>query len=370
MIVGIPKEIKNNENRVGLTPQGVKELITNGHDVFIEKNAGINAGFSDQEYLIAGAKILSTLEEIYFNSDIVIKVKEPQEVEIPLIKPNHIIYTYLHLAADKSLTLKLLKTKATFIAYETVQLKNGSLPLLAPMSEIAGKISATLGMYFLSSPQKGKGLFLSGVTGTKRGKVVILGAGIAGQGALKVIYSLGCQVIILDKNIEKLKYINDLYHNQVETLYSNESNIQNSIQNSDLIIGTVLIPGNKTPKLIKKDDLCLLEKGSVLVDISIDQGGCFETSKPTTHENPIYSVNGITHYCVTNIPGAYPKSSTIALTNATFNYLKSICNLGLKEAIKKYPELETGVNLHNGHCTYRIISSLFDLEFFDLKSIL
>lgn len=361
MIIGLPKEIKNNESRVALTPFNVAELIKKNHTVFVQENAGINSGFSNESYLKAGAQILPTIEDIYNKSTFIVKVKEPQELELKLIKNHHIIYTYFHLAASRSLTESLLKTGATCIAYETIQLPNGTLPLLAPMSEIAGKVAMSFGLCFLANPQGGKGLFLSGVTGTKRGKVIIIGAGTAGQNALKIAYGIGADVTILDTDLEKLRYVSDIYHNKITTLYSSRSNLLHSLKDADLVIGTVLIPGDKAPKLILKEDLKLMEKGSVLVDISIDQGGCFETSRITTHDNPTYEVDGIIHYCVANIPGAFALTSTTALTNSTFKYLVKILDLGLEKAVNIYPELKGGVNIYKGQLTHEIVANAFEL---------
>ncbi|MCJ8341534.1 MAG: alanine dehydrogenase [Cetobacterium sp.] len=366
MIIGVPREIKNNENRVGLTPEGVKKLIEQNHKVYIEKDAGIGSGFSNEEYIRAGGQILYSLKDIYEKSNFIIKVKEPQEIELSFIRENQVIFTYFHLASNEKLTRKLIEKKCICIAYETIEKENRFLPLLFPMSEVAGKSSVILGGYFLSKVNKGKGLLLGGTVGTRSGKIVIIGAGTVGQNALKFAYGLGANVIILDIDIEKLKYLEDIYQNQIETLYSNRENILKVISEGDLIIGTVLIPGDRAPKLILKEDLKLIPKGSLLMDISIDQGGCFETSMATTHENPIYEVDGINHYCVTNIPGAFSETSTKALTNVTYKYLEVLVNNPLEKAIKKYPELVGGINLYKGKCTNKVISKLYNLEFHKL----
>lgn len=370
MFIGLPKEIKNNESRVALTPSNVAELIKKNHSVFVQENAGIKSGFSNESYANVGAIIVPTIEDVYLKATLIVKVKEPQISELSLIKSHHIIYTYLHLAANRSLTEALLNSGATCIAYETIQLPNKTLPLLSPMSEIAGKVAMSFGLCFLSNPNGGKGLFLSGVTGTKRGKVLIIGAGTAGQSALKIAFGIGADVTILDTDLDKLRYINDVYNNKVTTLYSSRSNILDSLKDADLVLGTVLIPGDKAPKLITKEDLQLMEPGSVLVDISIDQGGCFETSKVTTHDNPTYVVDGIIHYCVANIPGAFALTSTTALTNSTFKYLDKIVNLGLKKAINIYPELKDGINTYKGHLTHETIAHAFNLPSTDILTLL
>ena len=370
MFIGLPKEIKNSEARIALTPANVFDLTQKNHTVFVQENAGTKSGYSDEDYIKAGGTMLPTIEDVYEKATLIVKVKEPQPSELLLIKSHHTIYTYLRLAADRNLTETLLNSGATCIAYETIQLPNRTLPLLSPMSEIAGKVAMSFGLCFLSNPNGGKGLFISGVAGTRRGKVVIIGAGVAGQSALKIAYGVGADVTILDTDLEKLRYVNDIYHNKVETLYSSKANIQHCLKHADLVIGTVLIPGDKAPKLVTKEDLKLMEKGSVLVDISIDQGGCFETSRPTTHENPTYVVDGIIHYCVANIPGAFALTSTNALTNSTFKYLDKIVNLGLKEAIKIHPELKGGVNIYNNNITYEIVAQTFELPFKDLSTLL
>lgn len=365
MRIGIPKEIKNNENRVGLLPYAVAQLVGDGHTVYVEKNAATGIGVTDQQYEEVGAFILNTPEEIFNSSDMIIKVKEPQPSEIALFKPHHIVYTYLHLAADKVLTEALMKTGATFIAYETITGKNNSLPLLRPMSEVAGKVAVQVGANYLQKNNGGKGILLGGATGVLPGKVVIIGAGVSGQSALKVAVGLGADVTVLDIDIDKLSYLDDIYGTQIKTLYSTKANIENSIIDADLVIGCILLPGAKAPKLITEEMIKKMEKGSVLVDVAIDQGGCFETSKPTTHENPVYLVHGILHYCVANIPGASPLTSTYALNNATLKYARELASLGVVESCKKHSNLLAGLSIFNGKLVDKTVAKDLDLEFLE-----
>ncbi len=348
MNIGVPKEIKNNENRVGLTPASVEQLVKDGHVVYIEKDAGAGINLSDEDYVKAGGIILESSKEVFLKSKLIIKVKEPQKNEINLLKSHHILFTYLHLAADLEQTKGLLASGATCIAYETIQLEDNSIPLLAPMSQVAGKMASQVASYYLQKSNGGKGILPGGVPGTKRANYVILGAGVAGLNALQVAVGLGAHVTILDIDINKLNSIDKLYGNRVNTLFSNEENINKILKEADVVIGTVLIPGAKAPKLIKKSHLKILGKGSVLVDVAIDQGGCFESSKSTTHENPVYFVEGILHYCVANMPGAFAQTSTYALNNATLKYTKQLANKGLKEACMNYKELLKGINVING----------------------
>ncbi|MBP6063117.1 MAG: alanine dehydrogenase [Fusobacteriaceae bacterium] len=367
MKIGIPKEIKNNENRVGMLPSGVSQLVADGNTVYVEKNAAIGIGIGDDEYIKAGAVILNSLEEVFEKSDMIIKVKEPQPREIALFRPDHLVYTYLHLSADKELTEGLMKTGATYVAYETVTGKNGTLPLLLPMSEVAGRMGTQVGATYLQKNYGGKGILLGGVTGTERAKVVIIGAGISGQSALKMAVGLNADVTILDIDIEKLRYLDDLYGNKIKTLYSTKDNIEKSVINADLVIGCVLLPGAKAPKLVTEEMIKKMQKGTVLVDIAIDQGGCFETSKATTHENPIYFVHDVLHYCVANMPGAFPKTSTYALNNATLGYARALAKLGAVEACKKYPDLANGLSILNGKLTDKTVAHDLDLPYSELK---
>ncbi len=361
MKIGVPKEIKVAEYRVGLRPDQVKELVDLKHEVFVQTQAGIEVGFSDADYEKAGGKILTSLKEVYQKTDLIVKVKEPIEQEWSYIKPYQFIYAFFHLAADKKLTQSLMQQQATCFAYETIEDKKGLLPLLIPMSEVAGRMAVQVGMRFLQKDFKGKGLLLGAVPGVKKGSVVILGAGAAGMNALKMAYGLGAKVTLIDISMEKLAYVEDLYQGQVQTLYSNEKNIFESVQQADLVVGAVLIKGALAPKLVTKKMIQEMEKKSVLVDISIDQGGCFETSKITTHNEPIHEVEGIYHYGVTNMPGAVPKTSTYALTNVTFPILKRILKEGV-DSIKKDPLLKKGFNIFQGKLVYEQVAKDLDLE--------
>lgn len=363
MIIGIPKEIKDNESRVSLTPGGAKELVKAGHTVYIQNTAGDNSGFSDESYIAAGAKMLPVIESVYMKSDMIVKVKEPAEPEYSLIKPNQIVFTYFHFASEKDLTYAMLKSGATCIAYETVEKKDRSLPLLIPMSEIAGRMAIQEGARFLEKPQGGRGLLIGGVPGVKPAKVLILGGGVVGYNAALVAAGMGADVTITDISLPRLRYLSEVLPLNVKTLYSSTFNIENELPLADLVIGSVLIPGAKTPHLITKDMLKLLRKGSLMVDVAIDQGGCFETSRPTTHTSPVYTVEGIEHYCVTNIPGAVPYSSTLALTNSTFPYVMMLANKGWKQACKEDSSLALGLNIVNGKVTYRAVAETYGLNY-------
>jgi len=363
--IGIPREIKVKESRVACTPGGVRMLVHAGHDVFVEKNAGAESGFHDDQYSEAGARIVTTTDDAWA-SDMVIKVKEPIEPEYKYLRPGLLLFTYLHLAADRPLTEKLVETKTTGIAYETVRVGR-RLPLLEPMSEIAGRMSTIVGAYYLSKAQGGKGVLLSGVPGVMPGKVVILGGGTAGVNAGRIAAGLGAKVTILEVDLEKMQFLDATMHGSVHTLYSNEQNILELLASVDLFIGAVLLPGAKAPKLIKRDMLNQMKPGTVFVDIAIDQGGCAETSHPTTHEDPIYIEEDIVHYCVANMPAAYARTSTQALTNSTSQYIAQIANLGYKEAMRQVPELLSGVNTHDGHVTYRAVAKAHGLPYQELR---
>lgn len=363
MKIGIPKEIKNNENRVGMLPFAVSQLVADGNIVYVEKNAAIGLGIEDEEYVKAGAIVLPTLEEVFEKSQMIIKVKEPQPREIALFRPDHLVYTYLHLSADKELTEGLMKTGATYVAYETVTGKNGTLPLLLPMSEVAGRMATQVGATYLQKNNGGKGILLGGVTGTKRAKVVIIGAGISGQNAIKMAVGLNAEVTVLDVDIDKLRYLDDIYGNQIKTLYSTKDNIEKSVINADLVIGCVLLPGAKAPKLVTEEMIKKMEKGTVLVDVAIDQGGCFETSKATTHEKPIYFVHDVLHYCVANMPGAFPLTSTYALNNATLKYARELAKLGAREACKKYKDLANGLSIIDGKLVDKTVAHDLELTY-------
>ena len=362
MIVAVPKEIKNNENRVGLTPSGVSELVKQGHNLYVQTAAGLGSGFSDDDYKNAGAKISQSIEDIYEVAEMVVKVKEPIEPEYQLIKKDQLLFTYFHFASSKPLTDAMIKRRAVCIAYETVRRQDGSLPLLIPMSEVAGRMSVQQGAKYLEKPMQGRGILLGGVPGVSPAKVMILGGGIVGTEAAKMAAGLGADVTILDLNLERLRYLSEIMPANVRTIMSSEFNISRMIRNHDLIIGAVLIPGAKAPNLITKDMLKEMRSGTVLVDVAVDQGGCFETTKPTTHENPVYTIDGVLHYSVANMPGAVPYTSTLALTNSTFPYVTQLANMGWKEACNKNEELKQGLNIISGKVVHEGVASAFDLD--------
>ncbi|MBZ4643981.1 MAG: ald [Deferribacteraceae bacterium] len=369
MIIGVPKEIKNNENRVSMTPAGVHQFIAAGHEVIIQKNAGIGSGISDEEYIKEGAKIMDTAKEIFDNAEMIIKVKEPQPAEIEMLKEGQILYTYLHLAPDKPQTLGLLNKKVVGIAYETIEV-NRKLPLLEPMSEVAGKMASMMAAHFLAKPYGGRGMLAGGVAGTHSAKFVILGGGTAGINAAKIAAGLGAKVVVMDINLERMRYLEDVLPKNCETIMSNRYNIMNEIKGADAVIGTVLIPGAKAPHLITRDMLKLMQPGSVIVDVSIDQGGCVETSRPTTHQDPVYVVDGIIHYCVANMPGAYARTSTFALTNATLPFGLEIANKGWKKAAIDNPAIFKGVNVYDGHITIKPVAEAHGLPYTDLSLLI
>ena len=359
MIVGVPKEIKNNENRVGVTPAGVFELIKVGHSVYIQENAGFGSGFTDTDYKVVGANILSSIEEVYAICDMIVKVKEPIEDEYALIKPKQVIFTYFHFASSEVLTKAMIKSNAICIAYETVEDEDGSLPLLIPMSEVAGRMAVQQGAKYLEKPIKGRGVLLGGVPGVPPGKVLVLGAGTVGIQAAKMAAGLGAHVTIMDVNMNQLRYVNDVMPNHVVTEFSSAYNIKQRIKNHDLIIGGVLLKGAKAPKLITKDMLKLMRPGTVLIDVAVDQGGCIETTRPTTHEDPIFIIDDIVHYCVANMPGAVPYTSTLALTNVTLPYVLKLANNGWEIACEQDKTLGKGLNILNGKVVYPEINKAF-----------
>jgi alanine dehydrogenase len=370
MIVGILKEIKAEENRVSMTPGGVELLTEHGHTVLVEKNAGLNSGFDNSRYKEHGAKIVNTPSEIYKRSDMVMHVKEPLPSEHKLIKKNQIIFTYLHLAASKKLTQALIKTNSVNIAYETIQKEDGSLPLLTPMSEVAGRMSVLQGSKYLEMEHGGHGVLLGGVPGVDPGTVLIIGGGTVGTHAAKTACGLGAKVYILDKNLERLRYLSDIMPKNCFLLMSKPATIRRLISIANVVVGAVLIPGAKAPKLVTRSMLKLMKKGAVLVDVAIDQGGCFETSKPTTHSDPIYNVDGIVHYCVANMPGALPMTSTLALTNATLPYALEIANKGWKKAMKENTEIKLGANIVNGKITYKGVADAFGLKYTPIDNLI
>ncbi|AZJ22692.1 alanine dehydrogenase [Bacillus wiedmannii] len=370
MRIGIPTEIKNNENRVAMTPAGAVHLVQNGHEVFVQKGSGIGSGFTDEEYVQAGAKLVETAEEAW-NQDMVMKVKEPVASEYGYFREGLILFTYLHLAPEPELTKALIDNKVVSIAYETVQLDNRSLPLLAPMSEVAGRMSAQIGAQFLEKNKGGKGILLAGVPGVKRGKVTIIGGGQAGTNAAKIAVGLGADVTIIDLSAERLRQLDDIFGNQVKTLMSNPYNIAEAVKESDLVIGAVLIPGAKAPKLVTEEMIQSMEPGSVVVDIAIDQGGIFETTdRITTHDNPTYEKHGVVHYAVANMPGAVPRTSTLALTNVTVPYAVQIANKGYKDACLGNTALLKGINTLDGYVTFEAVAEAHGLQYADAKELL
>lgn len=367
MKIGIPKEIKNNENRVGATPAGVSELVRHGHEVFVQHTAGEGSGFADADYEKAGAKILPTIEDVYAIGEMIIKVKEPIEPEYKLVNKSQVLFTYFHFASDLALTEAMIKSGAVCIAYETVRGKDGSLPLLIPMSEVAGRMAVQEGARFLEKPQGGMGVLLGGVPGVKPAKVLVLGAGVVGRNAALIAAGMGADVTICDISLPTLRHCADVMPKNVKTLYSNRHNIECELPSTDLVISSVLIPGAKAPHLITKDMLPLMKKGSVVVDVAIDQGGSLDTSKATTHSEPTYVVDGVVHYAVANIPGAVPFTSTLALTNATLPYAVRLADLGWQEACGKDPGLAEGVNIVDGKVTYKAVAEAFDLPYSPLS---
>lgn len=370
MKIGVPKEIKANESRVALIPAGVELLRANGHTVLVEKTAGLGSGFTDEDYQAAGAEIISCAEEIYHEAEMIVKVKEPLPQEYGLIRQQQIVFTYFHFAASRELTEAMVKTKCVAVAYETVQDENGSLPLLIPMSEVAGRMSIQEGARYLEKLHGGKGILLGGVPGVEPASVVILGGGIVGTNAAKIAAGLGARVTILDISLEKLRYLDDVMPKNVITIMSNPANIRRAITEADLLVGAVLIPGAKAPKLVTHEMLKLMKRGSVIVDVAVDQGGCIETIKPTTHDNPVYKIDGVIHYGVANMPGAVPMTSTIALTNATLPYTIQISNLGFPAVAKKHPAISRGVNIAFGKVTYRSVADAFKLPYTPVDRVL
>ncbi len=370
MIVGVPKEIKTNENRISMTPGGVELVVSNGHQVIVEDNCGINSGFTNQMYIDAGASIEADVDKLWAQADMIVKVKEPQAVEIARTHPGQIVFTYFHFAADKDLTMGFLKTNAWAVAYETIENRNRKLPLLEPMSEVAGRMATQEGARFLEHKSGGRGVLLGGVPGVRPGTVMVLGGGIVGTHATKIAAGMGAHVYILDINLDRLRDLEDIMPKNVTTLYSSPSNIRELLPEVDLVIGAVLLPGAKAPRLITRDMLRLMKKGSVIVDVAVDQGGCVETCKPTTHENPTFVVDDVLHYCVANMPGAVPYTSTIALTNATLPYVVKLANKGVKAALKEDDGFALGLNMIDGKVTCEAVADAFGLEFTPVDQVL
>jgi alanine dehydrogenase len=367
MIIGVPQEIKNNEFRVGLTPGNVSGLCKQGHTVLIQRGAGEQIGLTDEAYRIAGASLVDSAAEIFHKAEMIVKVKEPLPEEYPLLREGQILYTYLHLAADERLTKALMERKIVGIAYETIQPADGSLPLLAPMSAVAGRMATQIGATYLQHDHGGKGMLLGGVTGVDRANVVVLGGGVVGVNAAKMAVGLGAKVSILDVNVTRLDYLSDVFGNEITTLYSNSEQVEKAVTNADLVIGAVLVPGAKAPKLVTRDMIAKMQPGGVVVDVAVDQGGSVETCRPTSHEHPTYTVDGVIHYAVPNMPGAVPRTSTYALTNVTMKYAVMLANMGWREAIAKDEALLKGVNILNGKVAYKQVAVDLGLPFEPVK---
>lgn len=370
MIIGVPKEIKNNENRVALTPAGVAELKKHGHTVYVQATAGVGSGFGDAEYIAAGATMLPTIEDVYGIAEMIIKVKEPIASEYPLIKKDQLLFTYFHFASSEPLTHAMIERGAVCLAYETVEKTDRSLPLLVPMSEVAGRMAIQEGAKYLEKPSGGKGILLGGVPGVPPAKVLVLGGGIVGTQAAKMAAGLGARVVIMDVSLPRLRHLSDIMPPNVTTIMSNDYNIREAIAEADLVVGAVLIPGAKAPHLITRDMLKLMKAGTVVVDVAVDQGGCIETCTPTTHENPTFIIDDIVHYCVANMPGAVPYTSTLALTNATLPYAVQLANKGWKKACSENEELKKGLNVANGKIVYKGVADAWNLAFNEVEDIL
>ncbi|MBQ7866940.1 MAG: alanine dehydrogenase [Clostridia bacterium] len=370
MIIGTTKELKNHEYRVGLTPDNILSFVAHGHTVYVETRAGEGAGFSDEAYTAAGAVVLDTAAEVYAKCDMIVKVKEPEPSEYNLLREGQLLFTYLHLAANPQLAAELIQRGVNAVAYETITDKEGNLPCLRPMSQVAGRLSIQEGAKYLERSFGGRGLLLGGVPGVERGKIAIIGGGIAGTYAAKAAVGMDAQVTLLDINLNRLSYLEDVFGASVTTLYSTEANIRKCLAEADLVIGSVLIPGGATPKLVRREHLKLMKKGAVIVDIAIDQGGCCESSHVTTHDNPVFIEDGVVHYCVGNMPGAVPYTSTVALSNATFRYAMQMADLGLEEAARKDPGLAKGINICNHQCTNRNVADSLGLSYMPVEEVI
>ena len=369
MIVGVPKEIKDNEYRVALVPAGVRALVENGHRVLIERSAGEGSGISDEEYLRVGAEVKESAQAVFGEAEMIVKVKEPLPEEYDLLNEGQILFTYLHLAPALELTKALLRRKVIGIAYETVELADGSLPLLTPMSEIAGRLSIQVGAYYLQKENGGSGVLLGGVPGVKAGAVTIIGGGVVGTNAAQMALGLGANVTILTRNVNRLRYLSEVLHGNLTTLVENSITIENSVINADLVVGAVLVPGGRAPCLVTRDMISKMRKGSVIVDVAVDQGGCCETTKPTTHTDPVFTVDGVIHYCVANMPGAVSRTSTFALTNVTLPYVLKLANLGYKEAMQTDKALRKGLNVFKGKLVYAPVAGSLGLHYTPLEEI-
>ncbi len=369
MIVGVPKEIKDNEYRVAMTPGGVMQMVGMGHEVWVETHAGDGSGFTDDEFARVGAKIVPTAADAWA-ADFVVKVKEPQSAEFQFLRPDLVLFTYLHLAAEKTLTRAMLESGVTGIAYETVELASGYLPLLTPMSEVAGRMSIQVGAHYLERMNGGRGKLLGGIPGVRSADVIIIGGGVVGTNAAQVALGMGAHVVIIDLNLDRLRYLEEVLHGRLTTLSSNPLTIAEAVKRADLLIGAVLVKGAKAPKLVTREMINTMNPGSVVVDVAVDQGGCIETTRPTTHSNPTFYVKDVLHYCVTNMPGAVPRTSTYGLSNATLPYMVKLANLGAEAAIRKDPALALGVNTCKGKVVYPAVAEAFDLEYTPLESLL
>jgi alanine dehydrogenase len=370
MKIGVPREIKTLEFRVGMTPAGVRELVSDGHQVFVESNAGEGIGMSNADYVAAGAKVLATADEVFAKTDMIVKVKEPQLKECAMLREDQVLFTYLHLAADPAQTAALVKSGTTAIAYETVTAQDGSLPLLTPMSEVAGRLSIQAGAFALQKANGGRGILLGGVPGVRPAKVLVIGGGVAGANAADMAVGLGAALTVLDRSLPRLRQLDEIWGGRVRTVYSTKDAIDELTVESDLVIGAVLVAGAAAPKLVSAQNVRDMNNGSVMVDISIDQGGCFETSRPTTHAEPTYVVDGVVHYCVTNMPGAVPRTSTFALTNATLPFVKSLAKHGWREAMARDPHLANGLNVHAGHVNHEAVARDLGYEYRSAKDVL
>jgi alanine dehydrogenase len=370
MRIGVPKEIKTLEFRVGMTPAGVRELVNEGHEVLVESNAGLGIGMFDADYERAGAKIVGTAKDVFDGAELIVKVKEPQLPECAMLREDQVLFTYLHLAADPAQTKALVESGTTAIAYETVTAPDGTLPLLTPMSEVAGRLSIQAGAYHLQKANGGRGVLLGGVPGVRAAQVIIIGGGVAGRNAADMAVGMGAEVTVLDRSLPRLRELDDLWGGRVHTVYSTRDEIDRLVTDADLVVGAVLIAGAAAPKLVSAKDVKRMHDGAVMVDISIDQGGCFETSRPTTHAEPTYVVDGVVHYCVTNMPGAVPRTSTLALTNATLPFVRSLANRGWREALRRDPHLANGLNIHAGHVNHEAVAHDLGYEYLSANDAL
>jgi len=370
MIVGVPREVKDRENRVSTTPAGVQEYVARGHTVIVESSAGTGSGFLDEEYAAAGARLAARHEEVFAEADMIVKVKEPVVLEYDLLRPDQLLFTFLHLAADEPLTRALIERKVQAVAYETVQLANGPLPLLTPMSEVAGRMSVQVGAHFLERTYGGRGMLLGGVPGVPGAEVVIVGGGVVGTNAAQIALGMGANVTILDRSVDRLRFLDQVLHGRIHTLASNGLNMANAVSQADLVIGGVLVAGARAPKLVTAEMVRTMRRGTVMVDVAIDQGGCFETSHPTSHSDPVFEVDGVIHYCVTNMPGAVPRTSTFGLSNVTLPYGLALADFGLTDAVRQDSVLAAGVNVLDGHVTHRGVAEGIGVPYVVLDQLL